>query len=108
MGRLIFAVSVVWLMLLGNEVRHSDLTFWQAAASLAAPAFVVLMATAAWLVLRAVAALWRASRRVNVETVARAAGALTGAVQTRAGGVASAFRSGRSSRTSGNSSDKPL
>ena len=35
MGRLIFAVSVVWLMLLGNEVRHSDLTFWQAAASLA-------------------------------------------------------------------------
>ena len=39
--------------------------------------------------------LWRASRRVSVDSVARTAGALTSAAQTRAAQVAAAFKAGR-------------
>lgn len=58
----------------------------------------VAMITAAWLVIKALRGLWRAVRGVNVETVARAAGALTGAAQDRAARAAQAFKDGRLGR----------
>lgn len=39
--------------------------------------------------------VWRALRRVSVESVARTAGALTSAAQRRTEGVAKAFKDGR-------------
>ena len=40
-------------------------------------------------------ALWRMIRGVNVENVARTAGALTSVAQDRAAGIAEAFKDGR-------------
>lgn len=96
MGRLILAVAVVWVGLLIGDVRHGDLTGWQAAASLIKPTALVLLALAAWAALRGLQRLWRASRRVKVETVAETAGALTAAAQARAASVKAAFKDGAS------------
>lgn len=47
------------------------------------------------LAVRLVRGVWRAVRRVNVEAVARTAGALTSAAQDRAAHVTKAFKDGR-------------
>lgn len=47
------------------------------------------------LVVAVLAALWRAARRVRVETVARTAGALTGKAERHVSHLPAAFKDGR-------------
>lgn len=71
------------------------MNIYQVIASLTRPVVYIMMIVVVWLTVRGIRATWRAARRVNVENVARTAGALSSAAQDRAASITRAFKDGR-------------
>lgn len=95
MGKIILAAGGLWLFWLAYAVGQGEVTDIDALGGLLRSAIFVAMVTAGWLAIRGIKALWRASRRVSVDTVARTAGTLTGAVEKHVSRAAQAFKDGR-------------
>jgi hypothetical protein len=92
MKRTLIVIGVLWLVYLGIVVSDSDV---HASGGLIKGLFIAGAGVVLVLVASGLRGAWRAARRVNVETVARTAGALTGKVEERAASLSQAFKDGR-------------
>lgn len=90
--RVVVAAGGVWLACWGlSELLIGDGMWRQSLALLAKPALFAFLCFVLILIVNGIRGLWRTVRRVNVENVARTAGALSSAARDRAAGITQAL-----------------
>jgi len=94
MVKLLGLIAAIWVMMTLRAFNADTPEAWQSWAGLIRPTAFVLAVLGAWAAARGLQRLWRASRRVKAETVARTAGALTAAAQDRVTSIRAAFKDG--------------
>ena len=91
--RAVVAAGGVWLACwVLSELLIGDGMWRPSLALLAKPALFAFLCFVLIVAVKLIRALWRMIRGVNVENVARTAGALTSVAQDRAAGIAEAFK----------------